>query len=440
VKDLFISHAEQDGRFVQKVASGLEERGFTTWYYERDSVPGPSYLLQTAQAIREAKAVILIISKTSLCSNQVTKEVVRAHEENKPFLPVLYKLSHVRFQSEQEEWREALGSAASITVASFEISGLLPRLEQGLQALNIVPALACYSSVRSTIRLTAKKPKSSTRVHTSAKRSLLSSEDSHAKRLGKSSILKQGEAESLACHEPANVAPFPEGDSLTLQQSRCTFSKPCLVNLASLGLTKEELLELVQGEFRSHINYFKYALANYPLPLRSGFMVYINKTAECVEFTGLIKCSANQVKLASWSDILALYRRSTCLAYREPDFDPCRLLLNKGMLHRITDLHTDLRVRISKHFATMEDLKVEDWMTGFTVQPSRGTTLREEMANLIVYHLRESDRADHEAFKIEELYRIDDMTLKNATGEIVMALELSLQHIHKVITAFPPIA
>ena len=88
----------------------------------------------------------------------------------------------------------------------------------------------------------------------------------------------------------------------------------------------------------------------------------------------------------------------------------------------------------------MEDLKVEDWMTGFTVQPSRGTTLREEMANLIVYHLRESDRADHEAFKIEELYRIDDMTLKNATGEIVMALELSLQHIHKVITAFPPIA
>ena len=48
---LFISHAEADSKLAEDVAGALEGRGYSTWYYERDSVPGLSYLLQTGQAI-----------------------------------------------------------------------------------------------------------------------------------------------------------------------------------------------------------------------------------------------------------------------------------------------------------------------------------------------------------------------------------------------------
>ncbi|MEI7901616.1 MAG: toll/interleukin-1 receptor domain-containing protein, partial [bacterium] len=296
MKDLFISHAEQDGRLTKELASGLEKRGFTTWYYERDSVPGLSYLLQTAQAIRESKVVVLIISKSSLCSNQVTKEVVRAHEENKPFLPILFKLSHVQFQSKQDEWREALGSAASISVSRCGISDILPRIEQGLQALRIMPASTCSSGLQGADRFTLMKTHVSSRAGTPAKNVKPYNALQKAKSSRKPAGVNRQEV-TIFAQDPVEPS-LPSADSQLLHESECVYSKQCLVNLASLGLTKASLLELVQGEFRSHMNYFRFDLENYPLPLRSGFVAYINKTGNRLEFTGLVKCSANEVKLA----------------------------------------------------------------------------------------------------------------------------------------------
>ncbi len=46
-------------------------------------MPGPAYLAQMGDAIEQSQAVVLIISPQSVGSNQVTTEVVRAHEANK---------------------------------------------------------------------------------------------------------------------------------------------------------------------------------------------------------------------------------------------------------------------------------------------------------------------------------------------------------------------
>ena len=77
--DVFISHIEEDADLVLQLAAALENVGYSTWYHERDGVPGVSYLVQTSQAIEECRAFLLVISKESLASHQVTKEVVRAH-------------------------------------------------------------------------------------------------------------------------------------------------------------------------------------------------------------------------------------------------------------------------------------------------------------------------------------------------------------------------
>jgi len=136
---IFISHVEEDANAALRIADGLEEGGYPTWCYERDALPGPSYLLQTARQVEESAAVVLLISANSLGSNQVTAEVVRAHESGRPFVPVLIGLSHVEFAARQPEWREALGSATSIVLPPSGVDAIVPRIRQGLAGLGIGP-------------------------------------------------------------------------------------------------------------------------------------------------------------------------------------------------------------------------------------------------------------------------------------------------------------
>ena len=134
---VFISHVEEDASVALSLALGLEEAGFTTWYYERDSLPGVSYLLQTGTAVENSLAVVLLISRNSLSSNQISREVVRAHESGRPVVPVLIDISHVAFQKRQPEWREAIGAATSIRVGDEGVTGVLPRVVAGLRALGV---------------------------------------------------------------------------------------------------------------------------------------------------------------------------------------------------------------------------------------------------------------------------------------------------------------
>jgi hypothetical protein len=140
VGDIFISHVEENSALAMDIAEALESNGYSTWYYERDSLPGPSYLLQTAHEIERSQAVVLIISPHSLGSHQVTKEVIRAHESGKPFVPVLHSISHVEFGNRQPEWREAIGSATSISIPKAGVKPIVPRILDGLKSLGIVPS------------------------------------------------------------------------------------------------------------------------------------------------------------------------------------------------------------------------------------------------------------------------------------------------------------
>jgi hypothetical protein len=134
---VFISHVEEDVKIAMEIAEGLEKAGYRTWYYERDSLSGPSYLLQTKQAVEQSQAVVVIISPNSLSSNQITKEVIRAHEACKPFVPVLYGISHVEFQRRQPEWQEAIGSAASVAIPKQGVEAILHRITGGLASLGV---------------------------------------------------------------------------------------------------------------------------------------------------------------------------------------------------------------------------------------------------------------------------------------------------------------
>jgi serine phosphatase RsbU (regulator of sigma subunit) len=133
---IFISHVSEDGDLAGRIATYVEALGYTAWYYERNSVPGPSYLLQTGQAIANSSAVILVISPAALRSaNQMTKEIVRGHETGKPFIPLLLDIDHRDFQEQQPEWNEAIGAATTIQIPAEGLDSILPRVGDGLKSL-----------------------------------------------------------------------------------------------------------------------------------------------------------------------------------------------------------------------------------------------------------------------------------------------------------------
>jgi hypothetical protein len=138
--DVFISCVEEDLALALALSEGLEEAGFTTWCYERHSVPGPSYLLQTGQAIDECRAFLILLSRASLGSSQIDRELVRALETGKHFIPVLSGIAHAEFQVGRPEWRQAIGGATSILVPADGVRAILPRIVRGLEMLRIEPA------------------------------------------------------------------------------------------------------------------------------------------------------------------------------------------------------------------------------------------------------------------------------------------------------------
>ena len=136
---IFISHSEKDLPIANEIIKGLEDSGYSTWYFERDIVPGTSYITQIAQAIEQSLAVILVISSKSLDSDQVSKEVVGAFERRKPFFPVLVDMTPPQLKERQPEWRHALGSTAMVCIGAEGLQACTARIIEGLKSMGIHP-------------------------------------------------------------------------------------------------------------------------------------------------------------------------------------------------------------------------------------------------------------------------------------------------------------
>jgi hypothetical protein len=135
ISHVFISHVEDDAEIASEIAQSLEKAGYKTWYYERDTIPGASYLLTVSLAIEQSEAVVIVISPRSLSSRQVTVEVMRAHEAGKRFIPLLVDLSHSELKKCQPEWLEAIGNATTISVSRDDVTATVRRIIAGLSAL-----------------------------------------------------------------------------------------------------------------------------------------------------------------------------------------------------------------------------------------------------------------------------------------------------------------
>ncbi|RJP29406.1 MAG: TIR domain-containing protein [Actinobacteria bacterium] len=150
--NIFISHVIADEPLMREIAQGLEEDGYTAWFFERDVLPGTSYLIQITRAIECCDALVLLVTPAALSSDQVSKEVVGAFERKIPFIPVLIGVRPSELKEKQPEWRHALGGTAMLVVEREGVSSCIPRIVEGLTSMGISPGdeASSFSPILST--------------------------------------------------------------------------------------------------------------------------------------------------------------------------------------------------------------------------------------------------------------------------------------------------
>lgn len=99
--DIFISYSRQDQAVARHFAEGFEQEGLGVWWDQAIN-PGEAFDQVTEQALEEARAVVVLWSKTSVSSRWVRAEATQANANGRlvPVMiepcrrPIIFELSH----------------------------------------------------------------------------------------------------------------------------------------------------------------------------------------------------------------------------------------------------------------------------------------------------------------------------------------------------------
>jgi len=103
---IFISYAHHDRAFVDTLAARLEVADVAVWY-DRDLTPGRPWSAELEARIREAQAVVVVLSPASAGSEYVRKEIHFAQDAGKRFVPVLLHATEVPLPLADLQWVDA---------------------------------------------------------------------------------------------------------------------------------------------------------------------------------------------------------------------------------------------------------------------------------------------------------------------------------------------
>ncbi len=75
--DIFLSYSREDQAIARRFAEGFEREGFSVWW-DQTLRSGEAYDKVTEKALEEARAVVVLWSKTSVDSRWVRSEATQA--------------------------------------------------------------------------------------------------------------------------------------------------------------------------------------------------------------------------------------------------------------------------------------------------------------------------------------------------------------------------
>ena len=72
---VFLSHAHSDAPLAARVCKALAERGLEVWDPDRDLLPGDNWAGETARALEESEAMVVLLTPAAASSPYVKREI-----------------------------------------------------------------------------------------------------------------------------------------------------------------------------------------------------------------------------------------------------------------------------------------------------------------------------------------------------------------------------
>lgn len=239
----------------------------------------------------------------------------------------------------------------------------------------------------------------------------------------------------------------PRVKSPKLRDYEIKFSKTALENITLLRITQELVIRLVESEFTHHVNYFKWDLLDYPLPVQDGYIVILDKVGSIVTFRSVKHADFNELELASLNDILSIYRRLSRFEYRLGK----NYILRSETVFAIAEQHEEVIRRLIRHYEIFRHISLpgkEKFPVLFLSYLSETNNSVEGGSRFKEFERKVSPNSKgfglNVVSSISALQSIDEIITNEENGlisqneadkEVVLCLERSLQYIHKMINA-----
>lgn len=94
----FFSYSRDDSEFVLKLATDLRTAGIDIWLDQLDIIAGKRWDAEIEKALEGAETMMVVLSPTSVASNNVMDEVSYALEEGKRVIPILISDCEIPFR------------------------------------------------------------------------------------------------------------------------------------------------------------------------------------------------------------------------------------------------------------------------------------------------------------------------------------------------------
>jgi len=91
----FISHSAKDKPFCERVYADLQAKGVRTWYFPEDAKWGETVWGEIDRSIRIYDKLVVVLSKNSLQSEPVLREIERSIQREDKEHKTFYSLSHL---------------------------------------------------------------------------------------------------------------------------------------------------------------------------------------------------------------------------------------------------------------------------------------------------------------------------------------------------------
>jgi TolB-like protein len=149
VSKVFISFASQDLAIAERLCGALEAAGLPCWIAQRDVHAGESYAAAIVEAINACRMLVVVLSKTSIESAHVLREVERASSKNRPVVAVRIDATELppdlEYFLSANQWLDASGGPVERIVPALAAS--VRKYHAGKSGRD---ALGIDSSARST--------------------------------------------------------------------------------------------------------------------------------------------------------------------------------------------------------------------------------------------------------------------------------------------------